>query len=161
MSYPRYQAARGFKTARRTAGNVSSPTGWGNFDTALDLVLAAQVGDYIEASVSAFVNSENGEVALDVGTLVSAAIVNVFSTGTTESSTGSGVAGWFQSNSIFNSIGSPILYPLVAGDLSAGTVTLRLRIRNTNAPGAGKSIRANAAQPFVWTVKNLGPADPN
>lgn len=162
MSYPRFQRSRDFKTARRTAGDFSptpSQTAWSNFDTATDVVLVAESGDVIEASVSAFVNNQNGEVNLDVVTVVSGSPVRAFSTGAAETAGTNGVSGWYKSDNIFGQMTGSILYVLQSGDISAGTVTLRLRVRSGTA--AAKAIRASTTTPFAWWVKNLGPQDPN
>ncbi len=160
MAYPRFQLARGFKTARRTSGNPShSLTTWGDLDTTLDLTVAAQVGDMIEATVSALQNNEAVVGYLDVVTVVANAPVNSFATQGAPSASSQGVMAWFSKSGDSTPNAGGALYTIQAGDLSSGQVTLRLRRRNSAA--VVKTIWATADLPFQWWVKNLGPADPN
>lgn len=160
MGYPRFQRSRDFKFARRTAGDVStSSTSWVNFDTGVDLTLHAQVGDVIEAAISTSISNGADHAFTDVGTLVSAAIVNVFSTGAAESGSGQGVKAWQGFTGVDTGVSGAVMYTIQSGDLASGFVTLRLRIRVNS--GTSKTWRASSTEVFQWYAKNLGPADPN
>lgn len=158
MAYPRFQRSRDFKRRQRTAGNVTVTAGAADFDTSLDIVLVAQVGDVIEYGVNGrgtMVSGSDG--TFDVATIVSSAPVNYFGTGMVA---GQGVQSWYIPNSAGNfPLSGSMLYTIVSGDLSAGTVTLRFR---RFGGGAGASVvLANATTPFTVWAKNLGPQDPN
>jgi hypothetical protein len=159
MAYPRYQAARAFKFSQRTAGSLTAnSTSWANLDTGLDLTLAVQVGDVIECGVSFQTENEASTLRLDVGTLVSAAIVNYFG-GAVDPGSNYGVSGWTAPGGIAASVSGSVMKTIVAGDISAGAVTLRLRYRTDSA--ANKTVHGVAARPFQFWAKNLGPSDPN
>jgi hypothetical protein len=163
MAYPRYQAARAFKFFTRTAGNLTlNSTAWADLPTIAatwDAVLAAQVGDVIECSVSAVWGGEVVYGSLDVVTMVSSAPVNAFGGSATSGSLGSGVGAWQGPPSVNDGSGGPVLRTMVGADLSAGTVTLRLRYRTSTA--TNKTLFASADNSFQFYAKNLGPADPN
>lgn len=166
MSYPRFQRARDFKRTVRTAGNVTFGTTIFNVDTAMDITLTAQVGDAIECSVSGSWNTlaTGSDANLSVATVVSGSVVN-YITGLTLV-VGSGVPGWYAPNrnttagvSSIPLTGSAPPYVVVAGDLSGGAVTLRLR---GIGGGTGSHVlNAVTATPFWFWAKNLGPMDPN
>jgi hypothetical protein len=144
-----------FKFAKRTSGSiVVSSTSWTNLDTGMDLVLAAATGDCIEVSVNGFWNQEAGQNGfLDVATIVSGSPVNYFVTGT--GSPSEGIPAWSAEPSRYTYIGAPWIYTLQAGDISSGTVTLRLRCQNP--VGGTKTLFAISAIPFYFQAKNLGP----
>lgn len=52
-----------------------------------------------------------------------------------------------------------MLYTLNTGDISDGTVTLRLYYRQSSS--TNRSLSAVSVLPFQVYAKNLGPADPN
>lgn len=159
MAYPRFQLSRSFKKAIRTAGSLAlNSTAWADLPVtgALDLVLAAQVGDEIEVACNGVYANEGVEAALNVATIVSGAPVNHVGPA---AATDYGLPGWYGAPSISSTIGAPALYTVVAGDLVGGAVTLRIRYQTKQA--AVKTLYASAALPFRWHAKNLGPADPN
>ena len=159
MAYPRYHAARAFKFIQRTSADfTANSTSWVNLDTGLDLTLAAQVGDVIECGVSFQAENEASTFRLDVGTLVAAAIVNYFG-GAVDPGSNYGVSGWTAAGGTAQSVCGSVMKALVSGDLSSGTVTLRLRYRTDSA--ANKTVHAVTARPFQFWAKNLGPVDPN
>jgi hypothetical protein len=162
MSYPRFQRARAFKHVRHTSGNVAvSSTSWANFDTGMDITLDAQTGDVIEVGLSALADSAGTatDIMFDAGTLVSSAIVNVVSSGTTESGSSDGVGAWYCTRSAYSNAAGSVMYTLQSGDISSGTVTVRLRVR---LAGAGsRNIFGSTTDPVQFSVKNLGPVDPH
>jgi hypothetical protein len=159
MSYPRFQRSRDFKFRQRTSADIiANSTSWTNLDTALDITLSAETGDAIECGVSFQAENEASTFRLDVGTLVSSAIVNYFG-GAVDPGSNYGVSGWTAAGGVAASVSGSVMKTLVAGDLSAGTVTVRLRYRTDTA--ANKTIHAVTARPFQFWTKNLGPQDPN
>jgi hypothetical protein len=164
MAYPRYRAARAHKFWLRTAGNLTlnSNVTWADLPTigtTWDTVLAAQVGDTVECGLSAFVESAVVGVSFDVFTIVSAAAVNQISTGTTASNSTFGVTAWYSPASMIATPAGSAMYTLTGGDISGGTVTLRLRYLSDSA--TNRTLRGTAPTPLQFWVKNLGPADPN
>lgn len=150
------QGLRDFEMAKRTSGNVTcNSTTWANFDTGLDLVLSASTGDTIEVGISGWWSNESVYCGLDVATIVSAAPVNYVSGGAGGATT-FGVMAWIGTDGVQPPVGGSVLYELVSGDISGGTVTLRIRYRTS--AGSNKVMRANIDNPFHWFAKNLGPA---
>jgi hypothetical protein len=148
-----FQADSRYVTARRSSGNLAlNNTSWTDVDTGIDLVLPAATGDVIEVSLNGLIGNEGVNANLDVATIVSAAPVTYFSSATGTPS-GDGVAGWFAVAGQYFLLGVPVALKLVTGDVSAGTVTLRLRFKT--AAASNKTLFAGATQ-FVWSAKNLG-----
>lgn len=161
MGYPRHQRARDFKVFTRTSGNLTiNSTTWADLPTigtTWDAVLTAQTGDVIEVCVTGITGAEAVSSYFDVATIVSAAPVNYFATAGGASGQGiPGAVGQALSNIYFLGI---YMRTLVAGDISAGTVTLRLRYRTNTA--TDRTIFATADVPLQFWAKNLGPQDPN
>jgi hypothetical protein len=160
VSYPRHQLARTFKFAQRTAGNIAlnSSLAWTNIDTALDMVLAAQVGDVVECCVSTYFGdaAEIGSGSLDFATIVGGVAVNyVGSTG----GTADFATPWTIPAQLKFVMYGTAMRTLIAGDISSGTVTLRLRGRTDTANA--RTMRGTAQFPLKVWAKNLGPQDPN
>lgn len=157
----RYALARAFKKAQRTAGHVTfSSTTPTALDTALDLTLAASVGDEIEVGVNgAWGGSGTTNYgALDVASLVAGSAVNWWGTGI--GGANYGIVGWLSLNANQDRIfGGSKLRTIVAGDIASGYVTLRLFGWVTTA--GSKQVFADTALPFQFWAKNLGPVDPN
>lgn len=163
MAYPRYRVARTFKFFTRTAGNLTlNSTAWADLPTIAstwDLTLAAQVGDVIEAGISAVWGAEGVYGSIDVCTVVGGAYISAFGGSATSGSSGSGVGAWNGVTTVNDGAGGGVLRTLTAADISAGTVTLRLRYRTNTA--TNKTLFASADNSFQFYAKNLGPADPN
>lgn len=160
MAYPRFQRARSFKVARRTAGNVAvTSTTWVAVDTALDITLNAQVGDVLEAVVSSLWSNDAFQARLEAVTWVSGAAVNTFS-GSTYSTTSTGVPGWFGTSGVYSAISGSAFLTVQAGDIVNGLVTVRL-LAHAEGTTPAKSLTATATDPLTFAVKNLGPMDPN
>jgi hypothetical protein len=159
MSYPRFQLARAFKVVRLTTGDFTTTgqTAWGDVNTALDITLAAQVGDVIEYGIMTEATNGSAAMRMDVATIVSAAVVNYFG-GDGTAPAGTGAAGWYVNG--VRGVSGSVWRTLVAGDISSGYVTLRLRYHNDGAGGTN-NFTANAGRGFYATAKNLGPQDPN
>lgn len=146
---------RGYLKAQRTAGNITvSTTTWANVDTGIDLVLPAAVNDVIEATV-------DGVYTLAAGSapLMDARFVNssTYFGSAVETNVGSGVGAW-GGNAVtgVSVIGGAFSRTVVSGDISAGSVTVRLRVRLSAA--VNQTIGAIAATPLVFFLRNRGPA---
>lgn len=149
------QGNRDYAFARRASTDITcNSTSWANLDTGLDLTLTAASGDIIEVSASGAWNNQSPFGALDVATIVSAAPVNYISGGGGASDLG--ISGWGGAASVTTIMGASVMYTLQAGDISSGTVLLRLRYRTNSA--ANKVLNATTVLPFHWSAKNLGPA---
>lgn len=144
-----------YEFAKRVSGDITlNSTSWANVDTGLDLVLDAATGDTILAGASMVIGSEATTLCLDVATIVSAAPVNYF--GTAGGAGDFGITSWLGTTGQVESAGAPTMYTLQSGDISTGTVTLRLRYRTTSA--TNKTLRASSTLPFLWWAENIGPA---
>ncbi len=137
----------------------SAAVAWTNLDTGMDITIAAQVGDTLEASLSALVGSETVSAYFDVVTIVSATPVNSFGKrGAVETAAGFYIIGWFCSNGVFTPLGAPVHYTVVAGDLVSGLVTLRLRYATSAA--TNKTFYASGTTHIAeFCVSNRGPVD--
>ncbi len=128
-------------------------------DTGLDLVLNAAVDDVIEYGLSARLGNSAVAVGFDVYTMVSGSPVNPFGAGLSSSlSPNLGVTGWYTNNeNVISPVTGARRYTVVSGDISAGTVTLRLFYVQTSA--TNRTLSAASTSPLnVWAT-NLGPAD--
>lgn len=148
------------KKARRTSGNVTlNSTNWANVDTGLDLVLnEVQVGDELVFGANFRVSTEAVTAYFDVVTVVSSTVTNSFGrAAAVETSPGSqGIIGWRAEASVATaSSGTAPPYTVVSGDITAGTVTLRLRYATASA--TNRTMNADTTAPLdVWAM-NLGP----
>ena len=146
-----------FATARRTSGNLTlNSTNWADANTALDLTLNAAVGDVIEFSLSALSANEAVILMLDAVTVVAGSPVTSFCTGSAVvAATTEGVQAWYSPASVTSNLAGVAFLTLGAGDVSGGTVVLRLRYRTASATNKGLVALAN--NPLVVAAKNLGP----
>jgi hypothetical protein len=158
----RYQLARAFKRVRRTTGDITLGTSanWANVDTAVDFVLAAAVGDELEYAINGYLTTTAGSGSFDVCTVVAGAPVNSFANGgaVTAAPPPYGVQGWTMPGSTLAPVAGSAWYTVVAGDLVAGYVTLRLRYQ---LGVASRVLYSSANNPLFLCARNLGPADPN
>lgn len=157
----RYQLAASHKTNRRTAGHISiTSTVWVNVDTALDVVLAANIGDVLEAQPCLLVGNEPVVCFFDAVTVVGGSPVNSFASGAAVATNGPPYSQWRADTSIYTFLGPAMHYTVQATDLASGYVTTRLRAMAST--GTGKFVYANGTDYRAeFTVTNLGPADPN
>lgn len=140
-----------FKT--RSSANVTvNGTAYADLDTGLDIVLTAASGDVIEVSAAGRWATENVQAYMDVATIVSGSPVNYVSG---SGSTGEGVQSWQGYGNANTNIAGTVMYTLVSGDISSGTVTLRLRVRTLTA--ANKTFVSGSTNVFKWSAKNYGP----
>lgn len=148
-----------FAFATRTAGDVtcSADQIWADVDTGIDLTLTAASGDRLEIGISGCC-TDTAAVSLNLTamSIVSASPVNDLATGAAPSNTTNGVSGWrVQTGAAYNCTGA-FICALQAGDISGGTVTIRLRYRTSN--NTNRVLRADTSIPLHWYAKNLGPA---
>ena len=142
----------------RTAGNVMlNNASWTDVPTIGDLTVPAGVvaGDLLEIGLGSKWVSGTTFTQLDVATIVSAAVVNYASTRT--STPGDiGYAAWRGTNTA-PAIGffGALLYVVQAGDISGGTVTLRLRYKQNSATNTVLGASTTDG-PLNFYVKNLG-----
>ena len=156
-----------YATFKYTAGNqtLNSSNTWANLPgigTTGDLVLNAAAGDVIEAVPSAILNSPNINIYFDAVTIVSSSPVNGFgragavTTNTNGASDSQGFSGWYQpGTSADGTLQGSCYYTLVSGDISSGTVTLRMRYASGGV--STRLLIATVNNPFQWFVRNLGP----
>lgn len=163
MAYPRHQASRAHKKFTRTAGDLTLNSGtWADLPTigtTFDIVLAAQTGDTIEATIAGRMGSEAFTASLDVVTIVAAAFVSSFATQSTARPT-VGASPWRGLTGVESNVGGSMMFTLAAGDVSSGTVTLRVQYSEV-AAGNKTLYAGTAVAPFHFTAINLGPVDPN
>jgi hypothetical protein len=152
-------AIRGdYAQAKRTSGNFTlNNTSWTNLDTGLDLVLAAATDDVVEYSLSGFGQNEAGDAFLDVVTIVAGSVVNSFATRGAVRNTGQGYLAWRLNAGVTTSLGGSAFYKLASGDISASTVTLRLRFRTGTA--SNKTLFGNDDLQLLVAARNHGPVE--
>lgn len=139
-------------TKTRSAGNITvNGTAYADIDNTLDIVLTAEAGDTIEVGASGRWNNNAVSAFMDVATIVAGVPVTYLSGNT---STGDGIQAWYGFASTDSNIAGGLVYVLAAGDISAGTVTLRLRAR-TN-PAGNRILIADTAGRFKWFAVNYG-----
>lgn len=128
---PAASVATHFVRKVRTAGNlVLNNMAWTDVDnTELDMVLTGAAGQVIEAGLSLFVVVGATELYFDIVTVVAGSPVNSISSGSADR----GFPGLVFGANFTQGKGHSIPYVLQAGDISAGTVTLRVRYRTQAA----------------------------
>lgn len=147
-----------FAKAQRASTDITvNSTTFVNVDTALDLVMTASTGDVIEYYLALKATCATSSYAVfDVHTIVGGSPVNSLSSGAAAGTTvAPGHPAWARSV-ISPSPGGTYLsghrrYALQAGDISSGTVTLRLRVF------CGASTVLLASDPCLYVeATNLG-----
>lgn len=154
---PKVVSAR--KATAATNYTINSNAAWVDVDTTLDLVLPAVVGDLIEVNLSCVWGNQAVAGFMDVVTVVSAAPANSFATNgaiVTNPLSVQGIQSWRGENGVFTGAGGACSKRMVAGDLSGGNVTLRLRAATSAA--VAKTLYGVSTNPFYWSAKNLGAA---
>lgn len=143
--------------ATRTSGSVTlNSSTWANFDTGLDLTLSGvQSGDILRCWISALHSATGASNNyLDVATIVSGSPVNYISGGAGGASH-RGVQGWSGEGSVASHVGGMIERALVSGDISSGSVTARLRYRQSSA--SARDVFATSDIPFHWGAEVYRP----
>jgi hypothetical protein len=144
------------ETSTRSSGDITANgTSWANLDTGLDLVLDAAVGDLVGCGIiGRWENQSSVTGFLDVVSVVGGSPVNAWGSGTTESGSFEGVQAWVGDDGVQSRAGGTVFKTIVSGDLSAGTVTLRLRVRTSSANN--KVLNASANQILHFYAINYG-----
>lgn len=146
-----------FDTVTITGGSKTiNSTTWVNLDTGMDLTLTAATGDKVVCWLSGLVEATAAAfLFFDCATWVSGAGVHWMGSGEPTTSTGNGVGAWVVRDvAQFNNLSGSIGLVLQAGDISAGTVTLRLRCR-VNA--SSRVVRASTTDPLTFQAMVLRP----
>lgn len=140
-----------------TSLTLNSNLAWANVDTNLDLTLTAAAGDVVEYAISALVDSAATALYLDVVSIVGGAPVNSFGYGTTPANpnTSYGVSGWYFASGASGGTNGSVFRTLAAGDISSGTVLMRLRYATGSA--TNRNMNATAAIPLEVWARNHGP----
>lgn len=155
MAFPAFIPARNHDFKSRTSASITlNGTSWANVDTGLDIVLDANVDDVIYYGFVGVIGNEAVDTYFDVATIVSAAVVNYFG-GSAETATGEGVSAWWSASGTKLAIGGEAPYTIVSGDLSSGTVTLRLRYRQASA--TNRTLLATTTSRLRVYARNFGP----
>ena len=148
-----------YARAKRASTSLTiNSTTWANVDTALDLTLNASAGDVIEYCVSGIVGTAAVVNGFDVVTVVSGSPVNSFGLDAAAPTTYAALnsaSAWYCQTGVEVTISGSIFRTLAAGDISAGTVTLRLRYVSSAAVNRTLFAVAPAALE-VW-ARNHGP----
>lgn len=117
-----------------------------------DCVVTAAAGDLLMVGLSARTTDTDGDsLAMDFATIVSAAVVN-YGSSLTNTALVTGIPGWWFGISRTEGAGATYPYVVQSGDISGGTVTLRLYYR---VSGTGKVLGASSTIPLIFWVKNL------
>lgn len=154
--------AAGRLVATSKNGNtvLASSTSWSNFDTGIDLTLAAQAGDVIEANVSLRADNTTAvDVFLDVVTVVSGTPVTSFGlqAAAPTSTTGDGIPSLILTAGAKTNGSASVPLTLAVGDVDSGQVRLRMRYRTGTATGRTVEASGNRLLRF-WAV-NHGPQE--
>lgn len=140
--------------AVRTASDLTlNSTSVANLDTGLDITLSGVVtGNVVRVWASGVYGSQDVTANLYVATIVSGSPVNYFSSG---SSTPLPIAAWSKelTTEDFQPIAGVMEYVLQSGDISSGSVTLRLRYKTGTA--SNLTLFANSAAPFHWGAEAI------
>lgn len=141
------------KATPRTAGNiavVSTAGVWTVVDTGTDIVVpGVTAGDQLAIFGNFITDATTNLNGLDVATIVSGAVVNYVSSGT-GTPLAEGLNSLYPHGNGFQ-VNQPAIYTVQAGDISGGSVTLRLYYL---ASGAA-NIYGSAAHPLAWSVVNF------
>lgn len=157
MSYPRLRRSRAHKfvhaTGTSTAINTSSA--WANLSASVasftNITLKeVQVGDLLEAWLSAFWSNEAETGYIDFATYTAGgAVINCFSSGTPTPAS-FGIRSGQGSPSVNTPISVLAHYEVSADDIVDGTVIVRPRVYTTGA-------KTLAHESGEWLLNNLGP----
>lgn len=136
----------------KTSGNTSLTSATeASVDTGIDLTLTAADGDFAEVWIQGVCGNQDFIVNLDVATIVGGSPVNYFGAGLASSD--QGLLGWSKQNagSTYQILTGSVHKTLVSGDISGGTVTLRLRYKASGTV----TLFSTTAIPFMWGAKIL------
>jgi len=149
--YARFKRSAGSLTLNSNGVWVDLPT----IGTTGDLTINASTGDVVEFALCALFSNEAVEGFLDAVTVVGGVVTNSFSLDGAPSNAASGILSYRGIGSRFEPLGGSFFRTLAAGDISAGTVTVRVRYRTGSA--ANKTLFATTDNPFEYWIRNHGP----
>lgn len=136
---------------RRTSGDLTlNNTSWTNVDTGMDLVIPdALVGMFVTVELNGrWITNASVWAALDVVSIVGGSPVNSWATDGAPDASGNGVGSWMASSGQYAPFGGAIGRRIVSGDISGGTVTLRIRYRTLSA--ANRLLGATSTDEFYF-----------
>lgn len=133
-----------------TSGNIAAGTSFTQIGP--DLSVPAAAGDILTISTDIMCLDTGTDVQFEAATRVSGADTNWWSTGGNSSRWPGGVASWYVRNGFEGPRGAP-RYTVQAGDIVAGSVTVRLYARVASAT---RSVLANTNYPARWQLTNHG-----
>jgi hypothetical protein len=144
-----------FASRTRTGGTVSlNSTTWSDMAASFwdagtnDIILGALTGDVIEVCFSGITDLQAIELYLNVTCVTSG-------TGFGPTGVGDrGIPAWMSASGAVTPIGGSFFRKVVAGDITSGSLTLRLRYR-TNSAGT-KNLLGLTSSPITWFARNLG-----
>lgn len=153
-----------YGTSSRSGGPLSDVETYTGGDIALtstsmvavtgpgDLSVAAAAGDVLLIDLSARTgNTTASSIGLDIATMVSGSAVTYMSSRTGTPVT-TGRPAWFIEASQNGNAGGSCTYLVQSGDISSGTVTLRLHARVSG----NRTLNASSTVPLEFSVINLG-----
>lgn len=142
---------------QRTSGFITlNSVTWTDVDNTLDIVIAAVTGDWIEVGVSGFWFNGATNGYLDACSVVAGAPVNMWGSNAAPDNNFRGVSAWTGVASREDAIGGSVIREVLAGDLSGGNVTLRLRARTGVAVNKILGADGSGGFPLIFWARNLG-----
>jgi hypothetical protein len=153
-------AARALKLVARvpapiTSGNIQLNTGtntWGPLTGSPTLAIPAAVGDLIVVDLTVL-RQANANIFLDVGVVVTGAIVRYLAT-MTSTPAGEGDPGLY--HTALPARSGSRKWVAESGDISGGTITITMAIRNL--AGSSSLLLASTDNPYQWSIENRGPS---
>lgn len=142
--------------AFNTSGNVVVAAGPGLTQVDTDIAIAAVAGDKIGLTISCVPLDTGAELVLDAATRVTGADVNYLSSGGAAPRFPGALPEWLQTTigaGVFPTLFGEVVYVVQAGDLAAGTVTLR---PYGAGDGGARTVERNANFPLRCVLKNYG-----
>lgn len=135
-----------------TSGTITVPTA-SAVQIGPDLVVSASAGDILELTVSCLCADSGGELYWNAATRVGGADVTYFGTGTgTWTHPPGGISSFFTPVNIFTGPRASRRLTIQSGDISGGTVTVRVYARADNS---SRDVFATSAQPLETGLVNL------
>ncbi len=159
---------RAIKQVRRTSASIvwnPGNTNWGSAsgDASLDMIFTAAqvaVGDFVTVDASgAWAGSTAVAAYIDVQSVVAAAAVNSWGTDAAANNGDFGVSAWHApavaAGALAWAFGGGVGRTILAGDLSAGALTLRPYLRTATA--ASRTLFATTGFQLTFKAINWGP----
>lgn len=156
-SYANRFASYRYNTANVTLTGTTSYSTLTTIGTAADLTLNASTGDVIEFIPNFIVDSSAVDMGFDVVTVVGGVVTNSFFKNGAAPAAASNFlqSGYYCIGGNYTQVTGSIFYTLQAGDISSGTVTVRLRYAMSSA--TNRTIYCSSTAMFALFARNLGP----